>query len=85
MSTKTVAGKWGNSVGVRLPEAIVQKTNIRAGSLVSVRVVPKGILIEKREENIENLSLDELVARADPKKRHDLIWENMPPVGREVW
>ncbi len=85
MSTRTTVGQWGNSVGVRLPESVVKKANIRAGSSVTVRVVPKGVLIERREENIEDLSLDELIARVNPKDRHEAVWEDLTPMGREVW
>ena len=85
MTTKTTAGQWGNSVGIRLSERIVEETDIRAGSPVTVRVVPEGVLIEKRGKDLSNLSLKELVELADPAKRHDLVWDDIMPVGREVW
>ena len=84
MSTKTItrAGKWGNSVGIRLSEEISKATNIRAGSSVSVRVVPTGVLVEPQGKEP---TIKELLKRITPENRHGYAWEGMRPVGRELW
>ena len=87
MTTKTIgsrgrAGQWGNSVGVRLSDALATAAGIRAGTPIRVRRVPGGILIERLTHE---LSLKELVARVTPESRHELVWDDIIPVGREVW
>ena len=88
MTTKTLgtgglrAGKWGNSVGVRLSETISAKSGIRAGSPITIRVVPKGVLIEKQDRDP---TLDELIARITPENRHEYAWKDVRPMGREIW
>ena len=49
--------KWGNSLAVRIPAAIAEELNLRAGDEINVRVAgPAGFIVERemtRKEAIE--------------------------------
>ncbi len=51
MATTTI-GKWGNSMGVRIPQEILEHANLALGSKVEVHLVPEqGILLKSAEKN----------------------------------
>jgi antitoxin ChpS len=77
--------KWGNSAAVRLPAALLEQVHLSLGDKLTVDVRPEGIvLIPARPK----YSLEELVAQCNPNAsaEEDLAaWNNLKPVGREVW
>ncbi|KNH05046.1 Programmed cell death antitoxin ChpS [Candidatus Burkholderia brachyanthoides] len=77
--------KWGNSAAVRLPSAFLEQVHLSLGDKLTVNVRPEGIvLIPARPK----YSLEELVAQCDPNASmpEDLAaWNNLKPVGRELW
>ncbi|MFC6548418.1 AbrB/MazE/SpoVT family DNA-binding domain-containing protein [Cohnella cellulosilytica] len=51
MATTTI-GKWGNSMGVRIPQEILEHANLALGSKVEVHLVAdQGILLKSAEKN----------------------------------
>lgn len=68
MSTK--AQKWGNSLGVRIPNKLAEKYNIANGTEVTIREVSEGLLIEPVEKE---LSLDELLNNITDENRHKYV------------
>jgi antitoxin ChpS len=77
--------KWGNSAAVRLPAALLNQVHLTLGDKLTVDVRPEGIvLIPARPK----YSLEELVAQCDlaaPMPEDLAAWNNIKPVGREVW
>lgn len=79
---ETKIQKWGNSLAVRLPRAIIKKFAFHQGSPVVVMEERKRIVIIPPVR--VNVSLQELVRRITPENLHDEVsWGNAR--GREVW
>jgi antitoxin ChpS len=77
--------KWGNSAAVRLPATLLELVHLSLGDKLTVEVRPEGIVLTPARPKY---SLEELVAQCDPKAAmpEDLAaWNNLKPVGREVW
>jgi antitoxin MazE len=51
--------KWGNSLGLRVPQKIAQNYGLDENSLVELTETPEGIMIQKRHRVS---SLDELLS-----------------------
>lgn len=51
--------KWGNSLGLRVPQKIAQNYGLDENSLVELTETPEGIMIQKRNRVS---SLDELLS-----------------------
>lgn len=74
--------KWGNSLGVRLPKEIINKTELREGSCVKVSNKKGFILIESC--SYEKPDLENLVRKISPKNIHkETGWGNS--YGKEAW
>jgi antitoxin MazE len=70
--------KWGNSVGVRLPKAMLQQVGLKEGAQVDVQVEGDHLVIRRKR-----LNLADLLAQCKPENRPDPIdWG--PDVGREI-
>ncbi len=73
--------KWGNSYGVRIPRALVEKLKLQETEVdliqegKGVRLVP----VKKKEETLEDL-----VKLITPQNKHKLVFEDKP-VGKELW
>ncbi len=39
--------KWGNSLGVRLPQYVVERTAVRSGDLLYIRLTDEGLIVIK--------------------------------------
>lgn len=74
--------KWGNSLGVRLPKDLINKTKLREGSCVKLVNKKNCILIESCA--YEKPRLEELVRAIKPKNIHqENEWGNS--YGKEAW
>jgi antitoxin MazE len=72
---------WGNSLGVRLPQSIVQEIGLKPGSVVNISTEGNKIVLSAAGPKY---SLDELLKDAKPEQQHDEFdWGE--PVGDEVW
>jgi len=72
--------KWGNSLGVRIPRAIAQQSEIRQGSELEVSFRDGHVELRPREVP----TLKELLSAMKPENRPSLVdWGKA--VGREVW
>ena len=74
--------KWGNSLGLRIPQAIANQINIQDGS--KIRLVLKKNKIEITPIPSEEYSLDDLVALIDENNRHQEI-STGEARGNEIW
>ena len=74
--------KWGNSLGVRLPQEIARRFKLRVGSSVVLISQAKGISIKPIVR--AKPSLKELVGRVTSRNRHaEQDWGSS--VGKEIW
>lgn len=72
---------WGNSLGIRLPQAIVQQVELREGALVNISTENHKIILTPARPKY---TLDELLKDVTPQMQHDeLDWGE--PVGEEKW
>lgn len=80
MTTQKVA-LWGNSLGVRLPQAIVQQIGLKAGTVLSVSTEGNNIVLSPTKPKY---TLEALLNDAVPEQQHD---ENDwgEPQGDEFW
>ncbi len=78
---QTRVKKWGNSLGVRIPQAVAESLGITEDTPVELSADEEAITIKpvRRRE-----SLRELASKITPSNRHDETdWGRR--VGREVW
>jgi antitoxin MazE len=78
----TTVQKWGNSMALRLPRAIVESVQVQQGTLVHIHVVGGKIVIVPQRNRKPRLK--ELLALIKPENLHgETDWGI--PQGREVW
>jgi antitoxin MazE len=81
MATTTQVSRWGNSLGLRLPQSVAREARLGEGDTVDVSVENGTIVIRPSRPRY---SLDELVRRITPKNRHqESDWGG--PFGGEAW
>ena len=77
--------KWGNSAAVRLPTELLSLLKASLGDKLSVDVRSDGVMLKAKRPAY---TLADLVAQCDmaAKEPADMaVWNNIKPVGREVW
>jgi antitoxin MazE len=80
MATQKVA-LWGNSLGVRLPQSIVQQIGLRAGTTISISTEGDKIILSPTKPKY---TLKELLKDVTPDQQHDeMDWGE--PQGDEFW
>lgn len=75
----TQLSKWGNSVAIRLPKALLGAIGLEAGSSVEIRVDKDRLIIEPRRR----YKLDDLVRGITEANRH--ATEDEGALGDEQW
>ena len=82
MKTTSSVKKWGNSLAVRIPTAIVQDLGLFENS--SIQIVSDGISVTIQPKTLKKATLNELVAGITTKNLHSEVdWGS--PVGKEIW
>jgi antitoxin MazE len=82
MPNDTQVAKWGNSLAVRIPQAIVREARLAEGDRLSLDLAGDGSIVLRSRHR--KYSLDELVAGINAKNRHgETDWG--APQGREFW
>ncbi len=76
---QTVVQKWGNSLGIRIPNLYVKEFDLRNGSSVEI-TEEEGKLVIKPGR----LTLDYLLSQVTEENIHKAI-ETGPSVGKEEW
>jgi antitoxin MazE len=72
---------WGNSLGIRLPQPIIQQMGLKQGDLVTISTEGNKIILSPAKPKY---TLDELLQAATPDRQHDEVdWGE--PVGEESW
>ena len=73
--------KWGNSLAVRIPKAIVQEAKLKEGDSLEIEAAADGHVELRRATKIPTLS--HLVSRITPENRYSEI-STGAEVGKEV-
>ena len=77
---QTKVAKWGNSLGVRIPQWVAEKAEINDGTIVEVSFKDDAIIIIKKNR----LSLEEMLNDITAENLHDEL-DTGSEVGREIW
>jgi antitoxin MazE len=72
---------WGNSLGIRLPQAALEKLGLTDGAIVDVVVDSNKIILSPIKEEYD---LEELLHNITPDMQHDEI-DLGESVGDEIW
>jgi antitoxin MazE len=82
MPNDTQVARWGNSLAVRIPRAIVKEAGVSEGDRLSLDVAPDGSIVLRSAG--PRYALEDLVSAITPKNRHkEIDWGK--PLGRERW
>lgn len=74
--------KWGNSVGIRIPNSLVKSLNLSINDKIDLKEDGDRIIITKSKK--ERVSLEELFKNYNGENlAKDFEWDE--PVGNEIW
>jgi antitoxin MazE len=74
--------KWGNSLAVRIPQAIVKEAGLAEGDRFSLDLTDDGSIVLRSRRR--KYTLEELVSGITSRNQHEETdWG--PPQGRESW
>jgi antitoxin MazE len=68
---------WGNSLGIRLPQAIIQQVNLSEGALVNITTENNKIILSPAKPKY---TLDELLKDITPELQHEELDWGKPQV-----
>jgi antitoxin MazE len=77
---EAVIKKWGNSLGIRIPNLIVRELSLKEGSCVEIRDKGNEIIIKPKQKN----KLSDMLNEITEQNIHKEI-ETGSPVGKELW
>ena len=77
---EAVVKKWGNSLGIRIPNLIVSELSLKDGSCVDINDRGNEIVITPIQKN----RLSEMLSKINDQNLHGEIGTT-GPVGKEVW
>ena len=77
---EAVVKKWGNSLGIRIPNTIVRELSLKDGSCVDINEKGKEIVIKPIQRN----NLSEMLSKINEQNLHEEI-DTGEPVGKEIW
>jgi antitoxin MazE len=82
MPNETTVSKWGNSLAIRIPQAIAKQASLNEGDYVALALDNDGAIVLRPTRR--KYALSELVSRITPKNRHrETDWGK--PRGEESW
>ena len=83
MQNQTKVSQWGNSLAIRLPQALVAELAIKRGIVVELRIENDGFRV-KIPFMPKKFTLEELLAGVTPDNLHgETDWGKVQ--GKEVW
>ena len=77
---EAVVKKWGNSLGIRIPNLIVREFSLKDGSFVDINDNGDEIVIKPLRKN----NLSEMLNLINEQNIHEEI-KSTGPVGNEIW
>lgn len=75
-----VISRWGNSLGVRLPKAALERAHLHEGDTLSVEETEEGLLLRP----VHAPKLEDMLAAITPENLHGEVFTG-GPVGQEAW
>lgn len=76
-------GRWGNSLGVRIPRSIAKDLNLKDGTELDMEE-SDGTIVLRPVNAMPRYTLDDLLARVTPENIHpETDWG--APQGKEEW
>lgn len=73
--------KWGNSLGIRIPQGIIQELGWQEGGKIAISTEENRLIISLKKPKYD---LDDLLKDAKPEQQHEEIdWGEA--VGEENW
>lgn len=80
---QTKIAKWGNSLAVRIPKALVGRSGLAEGESMDIEATEEGFLLRRRASE-EEYTLEELLAQwPEGGKSEEPDWG--PAQGEELW
>jgi len=77
---EAVVQKWGNSLGIRIPNLIARELSLKNGSIVDINENGKEINIKP----LQKKTLSEMLNAVNEDNIHEEVdWGK--PVGKEIW
>ncbi len=93
LDMKSKVSKWGNSLGLRIPQALAELMGIDSGDQVKIEYKKGSLVISPIEEEeeifkqarelIKDVDLEEMASRVTPENMPDI--QDDAPVGKEIW
>ncbi len=84
MKTTTKVKKWGNSLAIRIPQAVIQDLGLSNDSQVQLTSNGKSVTLKPKAHKAKKLDLEKLLEGVTPENIHpEVDWG--PPVGKEIW
>jgi antitoxin MazE len=77
---EAIVKKWGNSLGIRIPNLIVRELSLKDGSFVDIKDKGNEIVIKPIVKN----KLSEMLNKINETNIHGEV-ETNGPVGNEIW
>jgi antitoxin MazE len=77
---EAVVRKWGNSLGIRIPNLIVRELSLKDGSFVDIKEKENEMIIKPVQKN----KLSEMLDEINEQNIHKEI-DTGRPVGNEIW
>lgn len=76
--------KWGNSLGLRIPQLLAQQMHIKKGDTVKITIDEKHNRIIIQKKQLPKYDLKSLLEQVNDKNLHDSVeWGS--PRGKEIW
>jgi len=77
---EAVVQKWGNSLGIRIPNLIVREFSLKNGAVVNINDNGNEIVIKP----VKKSRLSEMLDKINDQNLHQEI-STTGPVGKEIW
>ncbi|MDR0313030.1 MAG: AbrB/MazE/SpoVT family DNA-binding domain-containing protein [Treponema sp.] len=77
---EAVVKKWGNSLGIRIPNLIVRELSLEDGSPLDINNNGNEIIVRP----VKKSRLLEMLAKINEENIHSEV-ETTGPVGKEIW
>ncbi|MBI1857240.1 AbrB/MazE/SpoVT family DNA-binding domain-containing protein [Candidatus Saccharibacteria bacterium] len=84
MKTTTKVKKWGNSLAIRIPQAVIQDLGLSSDSQLQLTSNGKSVTLKPKATKAKKIGLEKLLEGVTPENIHpEVDWG--PPVGKEIW
>ena len=77
---EAVIKKWGNSLGIRIPNMIARNLSLKDGSSVEISEEDNKVIIIPRKE----IDLNSLLEKINGSNMHEEVFLE-GPLGNEIW